>query len=86
MRLARTVCARLAVLLLSASIATAQSGKLPRQPDVSYVATTKEAVQMMLKLADVKKIRRGLRPRVRRRAHRHRRREDVRCAWRRHRH
>jgi SAM-dependent methyltransferase len=37
------------------SIATAQSGKPPRQPDVSYVATTKEAVQMMLKLADVKK-------------------------------
>jgi SAM-dependent methyltransferase len=55
MRLARTVRARLAVLLISASITTAQSGKPPRQPDVSYVATTKEAVQMMLKLADVKK-------------------------------
>src|SRR5713101_3952044 len=55
MRLARTVCTRLAVLLLSASIATTQSSKPPRQPDVSYVASTKEAVQMMLKLADVKK-------------------------------
>ena len=55
MRLARTICARLAVLLFTVSIATAQSGKPARQPDVSYVATTKEAVQMMLKLADVKK-------------------------------
>jgi SAM-dependent methyltransferase len=55
MRLARTVCARLAVLLFTVSIATAQSGKPPRQPDVSYVATTKEAVPMMLKLAEVKK-------------------------------
>ena len=55
MRLARTICPRLAVLLVSASIGTTQSGKPPRQPDVSYVASTKEAVQMMLKLADVKK-------------------------------
>jgi hypothetical protein len=55
MRLVRTVCARLAALLLSASVATTQSLKPPRQPDVSYVATTKEAVQMMLKLADMKK-------------------------------
>jgi SAM-dependent methyltransferase len=55
MRIGTNACARLAVLLLSASITTAQSGKPPRQPDVSYVATTKEAVQMMLKLADVKK-------------------------------
>jgi ribosomal protein L11 methylase PrmA len=54
MRLARTVWARLAVLLFSASIATAQSGKPQRLLDVSYVATTKEAVQMMLKFADVK--------------------------------
>jgi len=44
-----------AVLLPSASIATAQSGTPLRQPDVSYVATTKRAVQMMLKLADVRK-------------------------------
>jgi ubiquinone/menaquinone biosynthesis C-methylase UbiE len=55
MRLARTGCAPLVVLLLSASVATAQSGKPPPQPDVSYVATTKEAVQLMLKLAGVKK-------------------------------
>jgi ubiquinone/menaquinone biosynthesis C-methylase UbiE len=43
------------VLLPSASIATAQSDTPLRRPDVSYVATTKGAVQMMLKLADVKK-------------------------------
>jgi len=55
MQLARTVCTGLAGILLSASIATAQSGQPARQPDVSYVATTKKAVQMMLKLADVKK-------------------------------
>jgi len=40
MRLAQTVCTGLAVVLLSASIATAQSGQPARQPDVSYVATT----------------------------------------------
>ena len=55
MRLARTVCTGLAGILLSASIAVAQSGQPARQPDVSYVATTNMAVQMMLKLADVKK-------------------------------
>jgi cyclopropane fatty-acyl-phospholipid synthase-like methyltransferase len=55
MRLARTVCTGLAGILLSASIAAAQSGQPARQPDVSYVATTKKAVEMMLKLANVKK-------------------------------
>jgi SAM-dependent methyltransferase len=54
-RLAWTFYTSLAILMSSASIATAQSGTAPRQPDVSYVATTKGAVQMMLKLADVKK-------------------------------
>jgi SAM-dependent methyltransferase len=55
MRLAQTICAQLTVLLFSASIAPTQSGKPQRQPDVSYVSTTKEAVLMMLQLADVKK-------------------------------
>ena len=54
-RLAWTFYTGLAVLLPSAAIATAQSGTPLRQPDVSYVATTKGAVQMMLRLADVKK-------------------------------
>jgi SAM-dependent methyltransferase len=53
-RLAWTFYTGLGVLP-SVSIATAQSDTPLRRPDVSYVATTKGAVQMMLKLADVKK-------------------------------
>ena len=41
MRLTWTVYTSLAVLLPSDSIAQAQSVTLVRQPDVSYVATTK---------------------------------------------
>src|SRR5205807_932278 len=44
----------LAVLTLAASLAAAQQADR-RQPDVPYVPTTDEAVQAMLKLADVKK-------------------------------
>ncbi len=45
---------RLAVLIFSVSIAAAQAQ--PRQkPEVPFVPTTDEAVQAMLKLADVKK-------------------------------
>jgi ubiquinone/menaquinone biosynthesis C-methylase UbiE len=54
-RVAWSLYTGLAVLLPFASIATAKSGTPLRQPDVSYVATTKGAVRMMLKLADVKK-------------------------------
>jgi len=50
----RTACFRLAVLTLAASLAAAQQADR-RQPDVPYVPTTDEAVQAMLKLADVKK-------------------------------
>jgi SAM-dependent methyltransferase len=46
----RSACSTLALLLLSASLA-AQS----IHPEVPYVPTTDEAVQAMLKLADVKK-------------------------------
>jgi methylase of polypeptide subunit release factors len=42
---------RFALLILSISLATAQT----TQPEVPYVPTTAEAVQAMLKLADVKK-------------------------------
>lgn len=44
-----------AAIILSASIAAAQSIQPRREPDVPYVPTTEEAVQAMLKLADVKK-------------------------------
>src|ERR1700676_3018100 len=47
--------ARLASTVLSISIAAAQSSQPGRKPDVPYVPTTDEAVQAMLKLADVKK-------------------------------
>jgi SAM-dependent methyltransferase len=46
---------RFAAVVLSISIAAAQSSQPGRQPDVPYVPTTDEAVQAMLKLADVKK-------------------------------
>jgi precorrin-6B methylase 2 len=44
-------CYRFALLIVSISFATAQTSR----PDVPYVPTTDEAVQAMLKLADVKK-------------------------------
>jgi SAM-dependent methyltransferase len=47
----RTICHRLALLICSISLATAQTSK----PEVPYVPTTDEAVEAMLKLADVKK-------------------------------
>ncbi len=40
---------------LAVSVALAQNGTPLRQPDVPYVPTTEEAVQAMLKLADVTK-------------------------------
>ena len=48
-------CTRLAAAVLSISIAAAQSSQSGPKPDVPYVPTTVEAVQAMLKLADVKK-------------------------------
>jgi precorrin-6B methylase 2 len=49
-----TVCAGFALLVLGVSLAAAQSERT-RQFDVPYVPTTAEAVQAVLKLADVKK-------------------------------
>ena len=46
---------RFAAVVLSISIAAAQSSQPGRKPDVPYVPTPDEAVQAMLKLADVKK-------------------------------
>src|SRR2546427_2836831 len=51
----RSSCSRIAVLILTASLAAAQDSQARRQPDVPFVPTTDEAVQAMLKLADVKK-------------------------------
>lgn len=45
----------LAVAILSAAVAAAQSTAPRRQPDVPYVPTTEAAVEAMLKLAGVKK-------------------------------
>lgn len=45
----------LAVAVLSAAMAAAQSAAPRREPDVPYVPTTEAAVEAMLKLADVKK-------------------------------
>ena len=44
-----------ALALLSVSVLAAQSSKPAREPDVPYVPTTEQAVEEMLKLADVKK-------------------------------
>lgn len=56
MRLRKSAaCFSVAALLLSVSIAVAQTNQPPRQPDVPFVPTTEEAVKAMLKLADVKK-------------------------------
>ena len=46
---------RFMAIVLSISFAAAQSTEPARKPDVPYVPTTDEAVQAMLKLADVKK-------------------------------
>jgi SAM-dependent methyltransferase len=46
---------RLAALILSLSLAAAQSTPTREKPEVPYVPTTDEAVQAMLKLAGVKK-------------------------------
>jgi SAM-dependent methyltransferase len=46
--------ARFAALILCASIAAAQT-ETKKQPEVPFVPTTQEAVEAMLKLADVKK-------------------------------
>jgi SAM-dependent methyltransferase len=48
-------CSWLATAVLSISFAAAQSSQSAPKPDVPYVPTTNEAVQAMLKLADVKK-------------------------------
>src|SRR5260370_1755868 len=56
MRLRKSAaCFSLAALLLSVSIAVAQSNQPAHPPDVPYVPTTGEAVKAMLKLAGVKK-------------------------------
>src|SRR4051794_35889992 len=51
----RSASSRIAVLILTAALAAAQDSQSRRQPDVPFVPTTDEAVQAMLKLADVKK-------------------------------
>ena len=48
-------CSYVAVATLSVMAAAAQNGAARREPDVPFVPTTEEAVQAMLKLADVKK-------------------------------
>ena len=50
-----TWCSRMAVLILTVSVAAAQESQSRRQPDVPYVPTTQEAVEAMLRLAGVKK-------------------------------
>jgi SAM-dependent methyltransferase len=49
------LCSCLVVATLSVGAAAAQTPQPKRDPDVPYVPTTEEAVQAMLKLADVKK-------------------------------
>jgi SAM-dependent methyltransferase len=48
-------CAGLVAALLFTAVATAQENQPRHTPDVPFVPTTDEAVQAMLKLADVKK-------------------------------
>jgi len=56
MRLRRTTIACILTgAILAVSAALAQSSQPRREPDVPYVPTTEEAVQAMLKLADVTK-------------------------------
>jgi SAM-dependent methyltransferase len=49
------LCSYLASATLFVAAAAAQSPQPKREPDVPFVPTTEEAVQAMLKLADVKK-------------------------------
>ena len=49
------LCSSLVVATLFATVAAGQTPRPKRDPDVPYVPTTEEAVQAMLKLADVKK-------------------------------
>ena len=49
------LCSSLVVATLFATAAAAQTPQPKREPDVVFVPTTEEAVQAMLKLADVKK-------------------------------
>jgi precorrin-6B methylase 2 len=56
MRIRRSLlCCCLVAATLSVGAAAAQTPQPRREPDVPYVPTTPEAVQAMLKLADVKK-------------------------------
>ncbi|HVW85247.1 MAG TPA: hypothetical protein VHB50_11230, partial [Bryobacteraceae bacterium] len=48
------LCSSLVVPLLLVRLAAPQSAQTHRAPDVPYVPTTPEAVNAMLKLADVK--------------------------------
>jgi predicted RNA methylase len=48
-------CAGLLAVILFASVGQAQENQPRHSPDVPFVPTTDEAVQAMLKLADVKK-------------------------------
>jgi precorrin-6B methylase 2 len=51
----RTTLCSFTAAVLAVSIALAQSSQPRREPDVPYVPTTEEAVQAMLKLAEVTK-------------------------------
>jgi precorrin-6B methylase 2 len=55
MRFRHSTWSWLTALVLSISLAAAQSSQTHREPDVPYVPTTEEAVQAMLKLANVQK-------------------------------
>jgi SAM-dependent methyltransferase len=48
-------CSYVVAALLSAAILSGQTTQARREPDVPFVPTTEDAVQAMLKLADVKK-------------------------------
>ena len=48
-------CSYLVIAVLSITAVAAETAQPKRQPDVPYVPTTEQAVQAMLKLADVKK-------------------------------
>ena len=48
-------CSYLVAAMLSVTVVAAQNTQPRREPDVPFVPTTEEAVQAMLKLADVKK-------------------------------
>lgn len=55
MRLNSLWSRRMLVAMLSATAVAAQTARPQREPDVPFVPTTEEAVQAMLKLANVKK-------------------------------